>query len=408
MCIFAVIPYAQISAQETKVENMNDKISIDGKEINFSNPTYTIDDKTYVPLREMFETIGYEVTWLEDEQLIRITSKKQDDSDEWLIFQQNQKSGYMDQYGNIKIEAQYDWAYDFVDGIARVGNFVENRYQLPAGVNDTRWGFINEKGEIITPIHYAYAWDFNEGLALVEEENGECYYIDQQGNRSQQKVVGTKFITQGFVPKLIEGGAPFPMPNPPMEVWTYVDHNGEVATSKRFEKAREFEGDLAVVKNNGKYGLIDTNFSTVIDYCYEDLTKIDEDLYAAKKGDKWGIVDTKGNVIVDFDYFDIGKFSNGFASVRSDQINGAYIDRSGQLFYTSRFRMVYDFFDGYACVVDKENGKAGVIDCSGNYVIEPTYYSLQPTKIGGIFEAKDNHGLDSYYITLNGTQILPH
>ena len=62
--------------------------------------------------------------------------------------------------------------------------------------------------------------------------------------------------------------------------------------------------------------------------------------------------------------------------------------------------MVYDFSDGVACVVDKVNGKAGVIDMQGKYIIEPKYNSLRPCK-GGLFETKDDNQ-NFFYINKNG------
>ena len=74
-----------------------------------------------------------------------------------------------------------------------------------------------------------------------------------------------------------------------------------------------------------------------------------------------------------------------------DLYNGAYINESGKIVFCSQFSMVYDFSDGVACVVDKVNGKAGVIDMQGKYIIEASKYnSLRPCK-GGLFETKDDN-----------------
>ena len=52
------------------------------------------------------------------------------------------------------------------------------------------------------------------------------------------------------------------------------------------------------------------------------------------------------------------------------------------------------------------NGKAGVIDMQGKYIIEPKYNSLRPCK-GGLFETKDDNQ-NFFYINKNGEKILPH
>lgn len=165
---------------------------------------------------------------------------------------------------------------------------------------------------------------------------------------------------------------------------------------------------MAIVKQNGKYGVINNNFNIVIDCQYNNLKKISNNLYAACNGNgsNWGIIDLSNNVIADFIYYDIGCFSNGLAPVRMDLYNGAYINESGKIVFCSQFSMVYDFSDGVACVVDKVNGKAGVIDMQGKYIIEPKYNSLRPCK-GGLFETKDDNQ-NFFYINKNGEKILPH
>ena len=396
------------SKEQYNAEGVSYKITVDGAEKKFSNPIVAINDRTYLPIRELAEMLGYDIEWKEEEQLIQIISDKQENGEDWLVFRENQKYGYINKYGEIKIDAQFDLARDFIDGVAIVGNYVENPKELPAEKNNIRWGIVNTKGEMVTPIEFLYASDFSEGLALVNKDgDSDEYYIDKQGNRSSQKVIGSKFFSKGFAPKLLRGGMSFPMPNPPSEVWSYIDNSGELVTDKEFEEAEYFENGLAIVKNNGKYGVIDTNFDIVIDYKYDDLTKVDTTLFAAKKGDKWGVIDTTDKVLINFDYFYIGSFSEGIAPVRRGINDGAYIDKKGKIFLDSRFSMVYNFVDGVACVVDKSTGKAGVIDRAGKFIIEPRYYSLIPSK-SGLLEAREQKGLDYYYLNLKGEKIIPH
>jgi len=331
-----------------------------------------------------------------------------------LMFSYNGKYGFMDQDGNVIFEAQFDFAIDFVYGVAAVGNYIDDWIQYPAGSDIIRYGFIDDTGNLITPLKFSYVWNFNEGLALVKDVDGSSYYIDKSGNKSSKKVIGEKYFTQGFMPKWLSGPS-YPMPNPPPEVWSYIDSSGELATEKEFEKAEEFSNGWAIVKNSGKYGLIDTDFNIVIDYQYDALRKIDTNLFEAKKDDKCGVIDIADNIIVDFIYLYIGTFSDGLAPVRmgatiGSNTDAAYIDRNGNIYFESKFSITYQFVDGYACVKDKYSGLYGVIDLSGNYVIDPKYDYLELSRNGliRVYEKViGNITANQYYIDLHENIIGP-
>ena len=51
------------------------KIFVDGWEREFDMPIVTINDRTYVPLREVSEKLGMNVEWDEGTQTVVITSE---------------------------------------------------------------------------------------------------------------------------------------------------------------------------------------------------------------------------------------------------------------------------------------------------------------------------------------------
>lgn len=389
--------------QETQM-----KITVDGKEKKFATSPVIINNRVYLSLRELAEMLKINIEWKEGEQEIQIVTEKRTDGQDLLIFRENQKCGYMDKHGNIKVKAQFDFARDFVDGLAIVGNFLENAATLPTGQNIIRWGAIDSAGKSVTPIRFSQLGDFSNGLALATDgDTSESYYIDKEGNRSPQKVIGERFFTQGFAPKLLCGGASFSSPDANTKVWSYVNADGESATDKEFEEARDFEKGMAIVKSGGKYGVIDDKFSFIIDCQYDNLKMVAATRFAAKVGDKWGLIDINGKVICDFKCFDIGVYSDDVAAIRMTMDDGAYITMAGEIILDEQFSMVYPFVDGFACVVDKASGKAGVIERSGNYIIKPQYHSLIPGKCGLIKVYDQNNSVDYYYINLRNEKVLP-
>lgn len=74
--------------------------------------------------------------------------------------------------------------------------------------------------------------------------------------------------------------------------------------------------DFAIVVKNGKYGIIDSNFKTIIDNKYDHLcADYGEKLIQAQKNGKWGIIDLNENIILDLIYQDIAidKYNNKYA-----------------------------------------------------------------------------------------------
>ena len=92
----------------------------------------------------------------------------------------NNKFGYFDEKGNVKIKPNFDYARPFADSMAAVClgcQFVRN------GEHDEviggKWGFINIKGDLLIPFKYDNVSDFKDGKAKVEK-NGNFTYINRK------------------------------------------------------------------------------------------------------------------------------------------------------------------------------------------------------------------------------------
>jgi hypothetical protein len=84
--------------------------------------------------------------------------------------------GYVDKHGNTAIPFQYDEAFPFCDGLARV--LITERHWLRKSVS--RYGYIDRTGRVVIKPQFDSADDFRNGLALVEKE-GRKMYIDKAG-----------------------------------------------------------------------------------------------------------------------------------------------------------------------------------------------------------------------------------
>ena len=99
------------------------------------------------------------------------------------------KAGFFDIHGIVVIEAEYDFASPFSEGLAVVCMGCRLR---EAGehfaVEGGRYGFIDRKGSLVIPIVYDFADIFSDGRARVQLNN-KWFYINRSGDvvEAQQK-----------------------------------------------------------------------------------------------------------------------------------------------------------------------------------------------------------------------------
>src|SRR5271155_984054 len=77
------------------------------------------------------------------------------------------KSGFIDAQGRVAVDARFDMAGDFREGLAPVGNFDPDGTPVVAGLDKRRMGFINSSGEMVTPLHFDMVRALSEGRAAV-------------------------------------------------------------------------------------------------------------------------------------------------------------------------------------------------------------------------------------------------
>ena len=213
------------------------RIFINGEEQHFTNPVVAIDNRTYVPLREVGEALGLNVEWDGENQKIFMNDPPEL-NDEWGIilhpFEHDGLWGYKDSLGNIIIQPQFAAAHKFSEGLAfvsreihcaefrgyidlegnlviplpavRPSNFWDETFIFPAGnfsegfarVITRFWEpnegsnaplgtrgpsmFIDRTGENVFGQVFVTAWDFEDGYARVTLLDGTQTFIDRDGN----------------------------------------------------------------------------------------------------------------------------------------------------------------------------------------------------------------------------------
>jgi hypothetical protein len=177
----------------------------------------------------------------------------------------NGKWGYADPRGKVVIDARFDAALPFADGIARVGVLDEELPEIEASPN-IKWGYIDERGRVLVELRYAVLRDFSEGLAAAavldkerperrtygrgDRRNLRWGYVDRGG----REAVPMQFLAAGdFAEGLAHvnpggvGGAGESSFCGPRGNYGYIDKTGAFVIKPQFTHASEFRGGRARV-----------------------------------------------------------------------------------------------------------------------------------------------------------------
>ena len=139
-------------------------------------------------------------------------------------------------------------------------------------------------------IIYNDAKAFSEGLAAVQNEYFKYGFIDTDGN----EVIPCEYSTVSWfkeglvaVSKKLENGK---------IAYAYINKSGAPITQFEFEDAKDFQNGIALVKRNGKFGLIDKFGGPVAECEYDYISNFNGEGYAlAKKNGLDVYLDKNGN-----------------------------------------------------------------------------------------------------------------
>lgn len=265
------------------------------------------------------------------------------------------KWGYINAKGEMKINAEWEMAHDFSEGMARVQQ---------AG----KIGYINEKGELVIEAKFGKkSGNFSNGLCYAQEvESGNIGFINKEGEQEMRFMYdeATDF-SDGLA--AVKNG----------DRWGYIDEHGATILKFHYTDAHPMVNGVAVVQINGIYGYIDKESVWLVppaeDFIYASPV-MNENIGAVMlKGKGWGIFDNENNKLIDHQYRN-GKhvppiLSEGLLNVRDQKTKKyGYINKEGEWIIKPSYSEARHFSEGLAAVSNAE-GKWGFIDAKGKLVI---------------------------------------
>ncbi len=245
------------------------------------------------------------------------------------------------------------------------------------------WGTVNMAGETGIPAAFESIGGFSlhNSMAIVKKPQGDFIFVDYAGAKVKPAPEGYEAFgvySEGFVPAMKNNGK-----------YVYLG-SGSSEQSSEFDYASTMMNNVAAVRINDTWSIIDHNMNTigsgyseilvdenniasrserifarindsvfmldisgnqVSNTAFEDARPFgDDDTAAVKLNGKWGFADTSGNIVIEPTYEDARSFSNGMAAVCVNSTWG-FIDKTGEMVIKPAFDGAKDFNSAGGCFV---------------------------------------------------------
>lgn len=201
------------------------------------------------------------------------------------------------------------------------------------------YGYLGMDGEIIIKAQFKEAVEFSEGLALVQEDNDDCFIIDKKGKKKGEIKEG-KYRPLAWT--FSEGK--LPVEDEQTEKLVYINEKGNVVLKpvKDYEYSENgFVAGHAIVRNeNREWAVInDKGENTIRVGKYSWIFSLGNELFAVQKNDKWGVVDAEDNTVIDFNFSEIlkAKMGNNFICQESSYF---FVNEQGEEVKNSEFENI--------------------------------------------------------------------
>ncbi len=297
--------------------------------------------------------------------------------------------------GAVRLE---DGSYQYIDPGAKVVSdtydyadvvFSANRSQV---VRDGKTGFVDTTGKVAIPLVYTtsrYGWNISEKCKrLLVQKDGKYGIIDDNGNEIipvQYTFLESSGCGRDDIVANLDGA------------WGIVGKDGGVKIPLKYEqfKVRWYQNPIDFVlreKSSGKYGVIDSNYNTLVDFKYEYLSKN----YDGYRWCSWvegkdtlaGMIGPEGQLIRWKNSppdAALGTIKHGSGIFRLPNMKYGALNLEGAIQIPAQYEsLAHTKWEGY--FLARLHGKLGVIDDKGRVVIPFDYTNIQFPYDGERFE----------------------
>lgn len=210
----------------------------------------------------------------------------------------------------------------------------------------------------------AFGKTYNDGY-IVKNSEGKYGLVSSEGTTVLESIYDKIYKVYGSEKYVVEEGLKTKL----------IDKSGNTILDSGFDEITEINGDVLVVKNAGKYGVITITGDVLIDPAFDTLKNCFGDYYIASTAGNYGILDLSKNIQLEFKYKDI-EYRNDITSLicQNDDYTTDVYTRNLQLVFTG--------------TISKVDSQKGYIRARiGN---EYKYYNLQYQEISSKDALKEN------------------
>ncbi len=172
------------------------------------------------------------------------------------------------------------------------------------------WFFIDQKGIESFQISYRQNSEFSSGRTFMEQARNQYVLLDPDGNP-----VGTSLFS-GYKPFTLNGTAVASLDGRHF----YINRTGQKIFDQSFEEANSYEFDVARVKGEGGWYLIDLKGKRISND-FDEIGQFVNDYAVASIHNFYGLADRNGDLILEPRYYDLRMVNqNTVRVVRGDDI----------------------------------------------------------------------------------------
>ena len=302
----------------------------------------------------------------------------------------NDKWGVIDSKGNIIIEPQYEEYIVIPDNTKPV--FICT-YNVDYEKNTYNTKVLNEKNEEIVT-----GYDTVEAIENYDENNNLWYETNLLKVSKNGKYGITDFSGRVIVECQYDSiealkGIKNVILSKKNGKYGIIDHVGTVIIENEYTSIKpisdRYEDGYIVKDQKGKYGVINYTKSVALENKYDDIKQKYEKgkYYIVKENGKWKIIDSEGKDYLNGKYDDIVAINNDNAIVKEENKYGVVSISDGKILLDIN----YDYID-YATNNDyivKNNSKCGVIDSNGNKLVDFKYSNIVYRDSANLYEASN-------------------
>lgn len=182
----------------------------------------------------------------------------------------------------------------------------------------------------------------------------------------------------------------------------YFGSDWKVRIEPTYESGRDFVEGYAVVKKDGKFGIIDTSGKSIVPFQYEEIRDYSNGMAAFSVEGEYGFFNTKGEAVILPQFKWVTNFQEGVAI---GDLEGATVllNQKGEFIGPPGTNIDKRFYSRF--FKTKKNGKFGVVDSFGKVILPAEFDALYSNSKETIFFATQGtlHGA----FDATGKPILP-